>query len=89
MTARRLAPSAAAGWVEAGGVVYAAVLPDGPPLVLVDSGALVWRAVVPGGTEDEVVGRVAAAAGTSADVVAGDVLGFLGDLVAAGLVTRE
>ncbi|NHA68794.1 PqqD family peptide modification chaperone [Phycicoccus flavus] len=81
--------AAQAGWVEADEVVYAAVLPDGPPLVLQGSGALVWHAALPGGSLEEVVGRVAAAAGTSADVVAADVAAFVDALVTVGLLVRS
>lgn len=87
MTAPGVEVSADAGWVEVDGVVYAAALPDGPPLVLHGPGALVWRAAVPGGTLTEVVARVAAAAETSAEVVADDVTRFVDDLVAAGVLT--
>lgn len=88
MSAARVGVSTDAGWVEDDGVVYAAVLPDGPPLVLDGPGALVWRAAVPGGTLTEVVARVAAAAEVSAEVVADDVARFVDDLVAAGVLTH-
>lgn len=74
------------GWVEHGGTVYAARLPDGPPLVLDGSGAVVWAALVDGGTLEAVVARVADATGVSADVVAADVEGFVDGLLAAGVV---
>lgn len=80
--------SAAAGWVEADGVVYVAALPDGPPLVLHGPGALVWRAAVAGGTLADIVDRVAEEAGTSAAVVADDVTRFVDDLVAAGVLVH-
>ncbi len=76
----------ACGWVEQDGRVYAAALPDGPPLVLEGSGSLVWHAVLEGGTLDDVVERVAEAAGESAGTVAAPVTGFVEDLVAAGLL---
>ena len=68
--------------MEQDGIVYVAALPDGPPLVLEGSGALVWRALLGGGTVDEVVTRVAEAAGESAAAVAPAVTRFLDDLVA-------
>lgn len=74
------------GWVEQGGTVYAARLPDGPPLVLDGSGAVVWAALVDGGTLEDVVARVAAATGESAQVVAADVEGFVDGLLAAGVL---
>ena len=76
----------ACGWVEQDGIVYVAALPDGPPLVLEGSGALVWWALLDGGTVEDVVGRVAEAAGESAAAVAPAVARFLGDLVAAGIL---
>lgn len=78
--------AAACGWVDDDDTVYVAALPDGPPLVLEGSGALVWRAVLGGGTVDEAVERVAAAAGESAAAVAAGVRGFVDDLVAAGVL---
>lgn len=78
--------AAACGWVEQDGRVYVAALPDGPPLVLEGSGSLVWRAVLGGGTVDDVVERVASAAGESAGTVAVAVTGFVEDLVAAGVL---
>lgn len=80
----RVPPST--GWVERDDVVYAARLPDGPPLVLAGPGALVWHAVVPGGALDEVVARVATATGESAEGVRAGVEGFVAGLVAAGVV---
>lgn len=76
----------ACAWVEQAGTVFVAALPDGPPLVLEGSGALVWQALLDGGTVDEVVGRVAEAAGESAATVAPAVVRFLDDLVAAGVL---
>lgn len=87
MRALRVHPDAA--WLEADGVVYAAPLPDGPPVVLDGPGAVVWRAVVPGGSLDDVVARVAAEVGASADVVATDVVAFVHQLVDGRLVAHE
>lgn len=74
------------GWVERPGVVYAARLPDGPPLVLAGPGAVVWAAVLPGGDLDDVVARVAAATGESASVVRAGVETFVAGLVEAGVL---
>ncbi len=76
-------------WVEADGVVYAAHLPDGPPMVLEGPGAVVWRAVLGGGTVPEVVDRVAAEVGESAGAVAADVAAFLDQLLDAGVLARD
>jgi hypothetical protein len=78
----------ACGWVEQDGTVFVAALPDGPPLVLEGSSVLVWAAVVEGGTVDEVVARVAVAAGESAGAVAPGVTAFVDGLVAAGALER-
>ena len=84
-----LAVSRMAAWLEEDGVVYAAPLPDGPPVVLDGPGAVVWRAVVPGGSLEEVVARVSAEVGASPEVVAADVGTFVDRLVASGLVTHD
>ena len=79
--------AAACGWVDDDDeTVYVAALPDGPPLVLEGSGALVWRVVLGGGTVEEAVEQVAAAAGESTAAVAAGVRGFVDDLVAAGVL---
>ena len=74
------------GWVRTDGIVYAACLPDGPPLVLAGPGAVVWDAVVVGGGLDEVVDRVADAAGESVAAVRPGVESFVAGLVDAGVV---
>lgn len=74
------------GWVERAGVVYAARLPDGPPLVLAGPGAVVWQALVAGGPVTEVEHRVAVATGESVADVAAGVRGFLAGLADAGVV---
>jgi hypothetical protein len=73
-------------WVTHGGVVYAARLPDGPPLVLAGPGALVWDAVVAAGALDLVVDQVAAATGESAAHVRPGVVAFVDGLVDAGVL---
>lgn len=87
MSALRVHPDAA--WLEVEGVVYAAPLPDGPPVVLDGPGAVVWRALVPGGSLADVVERVAAEVGASAEVVAADVATFVDRLVDGRLVAHE
>ena len=74
------------GWVEHQGTVYPAQLPDGPPLVLADEGALVWHAVVAGGTLAQVTARVAEQVGQPAEEVAPGVAEFVDGLVAAGVL---
>ena len=74
------------GWVRAAGTVYAALLPDGPPLVLAGPGALVWDAVAAGGCLEDVVARVAEAAGESVAAVRPGVESFVAGLVEAGVV---
>ncbi|WP_392544991.1 PqqD family protein [Oryzobacter telluris] len=78
-----------AGWVELDGTVYPARLPDGPPLVLADVGALVWHAVVAGGTLAQVVDRVADQVGQPVDEVAAGVTQFVDGLVEAGVLERR
>ncbi len=84
-----LAVSHLAAWLEEDGVVYAAPLPDGPPVVLDGPGAVVWRAVLPGGSLEDVVARVSAEVGASPEVIAADVAAFVDQLVAGGLVTHD
>ncbi|MBM6404324.1 PqqD family protein [Phycicoccus sp. CSK15P-2] len=84
MTTLRVSGHAA--WVGDDEKVYVARVPDGPPLVLEGSAAVVWGAAVPGGALDEVVERVAHTTGVSAELVADDVVGFVDQLVAAGLL---
>ncbi|MGG5259343.1 PqqD family protein [Phycicoccus avicenniae] len=85
----RVVVAADVAWVEAEDVVYAARLPDGPPLVLEGPGAVVWHALLPGGTVDEVAERVAQRVGVSAEAVLLDVAGFLDGLLRAGVAAQE
>jgi hypothetical protein len=91
MTAVALSPRVA--WLDmadtGADVVYATTLPDGPPVVLRGSAGLIFASAAPGGSEDEVVERVAEAADVGTDVVRDDVLGFLDQLVSLGLLTRR
>ncbi len=68
-------------------VVYASLLPDGPPLVLQGTAGLIFVAAVDGGTPDDVLARVAALAELSPDDLRLDVLTFLDHLVTLGLLT--
>lgn len=70
-------------------VCYVAALPEGPPLVLRDSGAEIWWAVREGGTLDEITHRVAERVGVPAADIIADVAAFLDDLVARGLLCEE
>ena len=74
------------GWVRAAGTVYAAHLPDGPPLVLAGPGALVWDAVAAGGCLEDVVARVAETTGESVAAVRPGVESFVAGLAEAGVV---
>ncbi|MFQ6173050.1 PqqD family protein [Oryzobacter sp. R7] len=87
--ADRLVVPPSTGWVQWGDTVYPAALPDGPPLVLTGPGAVVWNAVVEGGTLAEVVERVAARVGQPVEEVAPGVEEFVAGLVAAGVVARQ
>ena len=84
--------AARVAWLDMTGtgndVVYATALPDGPPLVLGGTAGLIFVSAVDGGTEDEIVERVAATAGLDTDAVRPDVLAFLDHLVSRGLLTR-
>jgi Coenzyme PQQ synthesis protein D (PqqD) len=86
MTAQHLGVAASTAWVEQGDTVYAAPLPDGPPFVLAGPGAVIWQALVGGGTLEEVTQRVADGVGSPAELVAADVATFIAGLVDAGLV---
>jgi Coenzyme PQQ synthesis protein D (PqqD) len=78
---------ASTGWVELEGTVYAARLPDGPPVVLTDAAALIWDVVLDGGTVEQVVAEVAAATGESATTVEPAVVAFVSGLVDAGVLS--
>ena len=67
------------------GAVYVALLPDGPPVVLDGTAALIWREAV-ADDAGPVVTRVAARAGVPEDEVRADVEAFLADLVLRGLL---
>lgn len=88
MTVELLLIATGVAWVEHDGTVYAAHLPDGPPLVLAGPGAAIWLSLARGGTLDDVTRRVADEVGSPAESVAADIATFVDGLVDAGLVTR-
>lgn len=60
------------------------------PRALEGSAALVWQALADGGgPADQVVSRVAEAAGADEEIVAGDVAAFLATLEAQGLISKR
>ncbi len=69
-------------------VCYVARLPNGPPLVLRGSAVTVWTAASQGGSLEAIVARVAKQVGVTAADIEADVLGFLDELVAWGLLQR-
>ncbi|HEY9494051.1 MAG TPA: PqqD family protein [Intrasporangium sp.] len=77
------------GHVDDAGRSYVARLPEGPPMVLEDSAALIWMQVVVGGTVGDIASRVAVVAGISAEDIIGDVETFLDELVAHGVLVRH
>ena len=77
------------GHVDDAGRSYVARLPEGPPMVLEDSAALIWMQVVVGGTVSDIASRVADVAGTSAEDIISDVETFLDELVAHGVLVRH
>ena len=74
------------GHVEDAGRSYVARLPEGPPMVLTDSAALIWAHVLAGGSVSDIAGRVADAVGIPAADIIGDVETFLDELVAHGVL---
>jgi uncharacterized protein YbjT (DUF2867 family) len=68
--------------------VYASALPDGPPLVLRETAALIFLVAARGGTLDEVVAGVAEESGHPVEAIRDDVAGFVEELVHLGLLTH-
>jgi hypothetical protein len=89
VTDYRVAPDVA--WVvvttTAAPEAVAARVPDGPPLALHGSSALIWLSAVDSGDTRDVVDRVAEATGELPETVEQGVRDFLDDLVARGLLT--
>lgn len=77
------------GHVNDSGRSFVARLPEGPPMVLTDSAALIWAQVNGGGTGSEIASRVAAAAGVPVEDIADDVESFLDELVAHGVLVHR
>lgn len=73
------------GVIDDGDAIYVAPLPDGPILVLRDVSAMVWREVVAGGVNQMVAG-VAKATGASSAEIEPELLAFVDDLCARGLL---
>jgi hypothetical protein len=67
------------------GPVYLSKLPGGKVLVLEGTASVIWR-VMQATPADEVVGRVAADLGVDEELIRPDVVDFIDDLVARGLV---
>lgn len=83
MSGYRPAPSVAV--VEDDDVIYTAVLPDGPIVVLDGVAAAIWVEAREGSTES-LVDRVAAMTDASAADIRDDVEAFVADLVRRGLL---
>lgn len=83
MTGLRPAPGVA--HVDDDDVVYAAVLPTGPILVLDGGAAAIWVAACDG-PRDTIAERVAASTGAAVADVRADVDAFVAELVARGLL---
>lgn len=77
------------GHVHDAGRSYVARLPEGPPMVLTDSAALIWAQILGGGTGIDIAGRVADVAGVPVDDIVDDVESFLDELVAHGVLVRH
>lgn len=74
------------GDVELDGERFLALLPDGPALRLIGSGAVIWDCLTDGATPEAVVARVAETVGLPATDIRADVTDFLDDLVRTGLL---
>jgi Coenzyme PQQ synthesis protein D (PqqD) len=69
--------------------LYASTLPDGRPLVLRGTAALIFLVAAEGGTIEEVVAGVAERAGQPMDAVRADVTSFVQQLLQLGLLARR
>jgi hypothetical protein len=83
----------AVAWLEAETAdvfyVYASRLPDGPPVALGGTGGLIFTAIEPGGTLEDILQRVAGAAEIDPEEIRPDVTSFVAELVTLGLVTER
>jgi hypothetical protein len=86
MTGYRRAPGVAA--VEEDGVVYAAVLPDGPIVVLDGVAGVIWSEAC-NGQGSTIADRVAAVTDASAADIRADVESFVDELVRRGLLAVQ
>jgi hypothetical protein len=75
------------GHVEDGDVVYAAVLPDGPIVVLDGGAAAIWVAACDG-PRHSIAERVAASTGVALADVRAEVDAFVGELLTRGLLVE-
>jgi hypothetical protein len=82
-----VAPDGAADAPEPAAV--AARVPDGPPVALNGSSAVVWRCALGGGSTEDVVARVVEATGQDRETVTAPVQRFLQDLLGRGLLVRD
>lgn len=84
----RLRPAPGVGTVDDGDTVYAALLPDGPIVVLDGVAALIWVEACEG-ERATIVDRVAAATDAATDAIRPEVERFVADLVARGLLVTH
>ena len=68
--------------------VYASALPDGPPVVLSATAALIFLVAARGGSLDEVVAGVAEESGQPVEEIRDDVVSFVDELVGLRLLIR-
>jgi hypothetical protein len=69
--------------------VYASALPDGPPVVLSGTAALIFLVAARGGSLDDVVAGVAEESGQPVAEIRDDVVRFVDKLVDLRLVARS
>jgi Coenzyme PQQ synthesis protein D (PqqD) len=86
LTDYRSAPDVAV--VEEDDVVYTAILPDGPIVVLDGVAGVIWMEACDG-PSSTIADRVAAVTGSAADEIRDEVESFVEQLVTRGLLTRR
>jgi hypothetical protein len=84
----RLRPAPGVGSVDGGDTVYAALLPDGPIMVLDGVAALIWVEAC-AGERATIVDRVAAATDATSHEIRAEIERFVADLVARGLLVSH